>query len=159
MIKLKKTWSIIILIIASISIATALTAEYIYNILPCKMCVYQRFSYYGLIIISIIYILLKKQKHISYFLLVELLLVLGLFLSLWHVGIENNFIEGPSGCTNSLKNIGNVGDLKEYILHKPIVSCNEINWAFIGISFAIYNSLLQFLLLITNSIFIIKKND
>ena len=71
MIKLKKNWSIIILIIASISIATALTAEYIYNILPCKMCVYQRFSYYGLIIISIIYILLKKQKHISYFLLVD----------------------------------------------------------------------------------------
>ena len=159
MIKLKKNWSIIILTIAVITILTALTAEYIYNILPCKMCMYQRFSYYGLIVLSIIYILIKKQKNISYLLFVEIFLVLGLFFSLWHVGIEKNFIEGPSGCTNSLKNIGNVGDLKEYILNKPIVSCNEINWTFLGVSFAIYNSLLQLLILIINSILIIKKND
>ena len=89
----KKNWALIILIIAIVAIATALIAEHIFNILPCQMCIYQRYSYYSLIILSIIFLLLKKQNSSIYYLLVEIMLIVGLFFSLWHIGIENHTLE------------------------------------------------------------------
>ena len=154
----KKNWALIILIIAIVAIATALIAEHIFNILPCQMCIYQRYSYYSLIILSIIFLLLKKQNSSIYYLLVEIMLIVGLFFSLWHIGIENHLIGGPSSCSSDMGNISNIQDLKEYILNRPVIACDEINWTFLGVSFAIYNSILQMILLINNSRYILKKN-
>lgn len=156
---LKKNWSFFILIFSIIIISIVLTAEYIFNILPCKMCLYQRYSYYGLILLSIIFILIKKQDRKIYLFLVEILIIAGLIFSLWHVGIENHLIDGPSGCASNINNINNIENLKIYILKRPIVACDEINWTFLGISFAVYNSITQAILLIINSRFIFTKND
>ena len=92
-------------------------------------------------------------------LIIEILILTGLFFAIWHVGIENHLLTGPMGCSNIINNVNNIEELKTILTNKPIVFCDEVNWSFLGISFAIYNSLLQFLLLITNSMFIIKKND
>ena len=159
MIKLKNNWTFFILLISIAVISTALIAEYFFGILPCKMCIFQRYSYYALIILSIIFFLLKKQNHKFYYLTVEAILIVGLFFSIWHVGIENDLINGPRGCSSAIKDINNIIDLKKHILNTPIIACDQINWTFLSISFAIYNTLLQLLLITTNSIFLIKKND
>ena len=44
------------------AISIALIAEYIFNILPCKMCLYQRYPYY--FIISILDYFLSFEKNI-----------------------------------------------------------------------------------------------
>ena len=157
MIKLKNNWTFIILVISIAVISTALIAEYFYRILPCKMCIFQRYSYYALIILSVIFLLLKKQNDRFYYLIAEIILIIGLFFSIWHVGIENNLINGPVGCSSSIKDINNIIDLKKHIINTHIIACDQINWAFLGISFAIYNTLLQLALLAANSIFLIKK--
>ena len=159
MIKLKNNWTFFILLISIAVISTALIAEYFFGILPCKMCIFQRYSYYALIILSIIFLLLKKQNHKFYYLTVEAILIVGLFFSIWHVGIENDLINGPRGCSSAIKDISNIIDLKKHILNTPIITCDQINWTFLGISFSIYNTLLQLLLITTNSIFLVKKND
>ena len=110
-----------------------------------------------LIILSAIFLLLKKQNDRFYYLTAEIILIIGLFFSIWHVGIENNLINGPVGCSSSIKDINNIIDLKKHIINTPIIACDQINWAFLGISFAIYNTLLQLALLAANSIFLIKK--
>ena len=157
--RLKNNWTFFILTISFTVICIALIAEYFYGILPCKMCIFQRYSYYALIIISIVFLLLKKQNNRFYFLITEIILIVGLFFSIWHVGIENDLISGHLGCSSSIKDINNIVDLKKHITNTPIIACDQINWAFLGISFAIYNTSLQLILLITNSIFLIKKND
>ena len=159
MIKLKNNWTFVILVVSLTVICTALIAEYFYGILPCKMCIFQRYSYYALIILSIFFLLLKKQNNKFYYLIVEIILIVGLFFSIWHVGIENDLINGPVACSSTIKDINNIVDLKKHIINTPVITCDHINWAFLGISFAIYNTLLQLALLTANSIFIIKKND
>ena len=74
------------------------------------------------------------------------------------MAIENNLISGPSGCSTNVETLKNIEDLREYILNRPLSNCNEINWQFLGISFAVYNSILQFILLVINSK-LIFKND
>jgi len=159
MTKLKNNWTLVILAISLGVICTALIAEYFYGILPCKMCFYQRYSYYMLIILSIFFLLSKKQNNKFYYLIVEILLILGLFFSIWHVGIENHIFDGPVGCSSTFKDINNIVELKKHIISTTVIACDEINWTFLGVSFAIYNALLQLILLVTNSMFIIKNND
>jgi len=157
MMNLQKNWALIILLLSIIAILSALIAQYIYFIHPCKLCIYQRYPYYFLILISCFFLLLKEQNNKIYFLIIEVIFAIGLFFSIWHVAIENNLISDIIGCSASIENIDNVSELKKSIINKPLVMCNDINWSFLGISFAIYNSLLQFGLLIINSIFLVKK--
>ena len=157
MMNLQKNWALIILLLSIIAILSALIAQYIYFIQPCKLCIYQRYPYYFLILISCFFLLLKEQNNKIYFLIIEVIFAIGLFFSIWHVAIENNLISDIIGCSASIENIDNVSELKKSIINKPLVMCNDINWSFLGISFAIYNSLLQFGLLIINSIFLVKK--
>ena len=58
--KIKKNWAIIVLLISSTAILSALIAEYLFDILPCQMCLYQRYPYYFIILFSIIYIFTNK---------------------------------------------------------------------------------------------------
>ena len=154
-----KNWTILVLIISSFAILVALIAENIFGYLPCKMCLYQRYPYYMIIIISAFFLLLRNENNMVLLLIIEILLLIGLFFALWHVGIENQILIGPSGCSNIIKNAESVNELRTIITNRPIVFCDEVNWSFLGISFAIYNSLLLFALLIFNSIFLFKKND
>ena len=157
---LQKNWPAIILTISCLSITTALVAQYMFNLLPCKMCYYQRYVYYTIILLTLIFLIFKIKKSLIYLIIIEILLLIGLTLSLWHVGIENNLIEGTSGCSNILLESenpsNNINVLKEYILNNPIATCDQTNWSFLGISFAIYNAILQVVLLIINSILILK---
>ena len=61
-----RNWGVIVFAISIIAIFIALIAEYFYNLLPCKMCLYQRYPYYSIIIIYPIFLFLKKGKKIDY---------------------------------------------------------------------------------------------
>ena len=156
---LKNNWAPIILIISFFVITIALIAEHIYFLIPCKMCLYERYTYYALIIISLIFIVSKNQNNAIYYFLVEIFLLMGIVLSLWHLGIENHIISGPQGCSAAIENINSKEDLENFILNRPIASCNEINWKLLGISIVMYNSLLQIVLLIFNTIYLTRFNE
>jgi len=154
-----KNWTYIVLLISILAISIALIAENFFGYLPCKMCLYQRYPYYALIGITTIFVLLKNENNMVLLLIIEILILTGLFFAIWHVGIENHLLTGPMGCSNIINNVDNIEELKTILTNKPIVFCDEVNWSFLGISFAIYNSLLLLVLLTINSILLFKKND
>ena len=51
--KIKNNWTVIVFIISFLAISSAITAEFFFEILPCKMCLYQRYPYYFIIFVSI----------------------------------------------------------------------------------------------------------
>ena len=149
-------WGVILFFLCVVAISSALIAEYFFHILPCQMCLNQRYPYYFIISIFVVYYFIKKTSNIWLYVLTELAVLYGLFYSLWHVGIEQNLLTGPSGCSGKLEKVNSVNDLKEQILNQAIVNCNEISWVMLGISATTLNSLLLFLLLLFNTIFISK---
>ena len=152
-----KNWGGIVFIISFITIIIALVAEYFYNLLPCKMCLYQRYPYYSIIIIYPIFLFLKKHNSIMLFILFEISIVYGLFYSIWHVGIEKNIFKGPQGCSNSLEKLSSVDKLKEQIINQPIVDCATINWQIFGFSAATINLILLLFIIFFNTIFVMKN--
>ncbi len=154
--KIKKNWAIIVLAISSIAILSAFIAEYLFDILPCQMCLYQRYPYYFIILFSIIYIITKKIPLLWYYVIISISFVVGLFFSSWHIGIEQKILPGLSGCSSIVNTSQSLSRLKEQILNQNIVTCDEITWSFMGFSAATLNSFLLILLLLINTTFLIK---
>ena len=156
---IEKNWLAIILCISCITISIAFIAQYVFFIIPCEICYYQRYTYYLIIFTSIIFLSGKIKFNLFYLILIEIFLFVGLIFSIWHFGVENNLIQGSSGCTLTEFNFNNdnaknLEELKNIIKDNPIAQCNEINWSFLGISMVFYNIILQFVLIIINTILI-----
>ena len=156
---LKKYWFYVIGLLSVIAIGSALIAEYYYNLEPCKICLKQREPYYALIATLIIFLIFRWQKKIWFFLGVQIITIYGLFYSIWHVGIENKILPGPSSCSEGLDISNDTSNLKEQILSKAVVSCEEIIWSMFGLSAATINSLLLFLIFIINAIYLWNNYD
>ena len=151
-----KNWNTLILITSIISIFTVLIAEFVFNLQPCELCLKQRHPYYFIIFISLlIYLVPVSYKFLGY-LLIQLSAIYGLFYAIWHVGVENNLLNGPSGCSASLDISENVSDLKQQILSKQVISCDEVIWSFFGFSAASVNTLVLLFIFIINAIYIYK---
>ena len=118
---IKKFWATIVLVISSIAIINALIAEYVFDILPCQMCLYQRYPYYFIILISLIYIVSKKIPLEWYYWTNTLSFAIGLFFSAWHVGIEQKILPGLSGCSSTINLAQSLTELKEQILNQNII--------------------------------------
>jgi len=151
---LKKYWFYIIGLISVIAIGSALIAEYYFNLEPCKMCLKQREPYYAITAIFIIFLLFKWQKKIWFFICTQTISVYGLFYAIWHVGIENKILQGPTSCSEVLNISNETSNLKEQILSKAVINCEDVIWSMFGLSAATINSLLLFLIFVINAIYL-----
>tara|TARA_Y100001970_G_scaffold212373_1_gene259358 strand:- start:2094 stop:2585 length:492 start_codon:yes stop_codon:yes gene_type:complete len=151
-----RNWSIILIIISSISIISALTAEYLFNLTPCEMCLKQRYPYYAITILLIIFYFFKKFNNLLFLFLIEVCVLYGLFYSIWHVGIEQGLLEGPASCSGFLEQTDSIVELKKQITNKPIINCSEVIWTILGFSAATINTIILTFIFIFNTIFMIK---
>ena len=151
---LQKYWFYLVTFFSVVAIASALIAEYYFDLQPCAMCLKQREPYYIIIAGFILVMILKWQDKIWFYVGVQIVSIYGLFYSLWHVGIENKILAGPSSCSGGLNISTNTSSLKEQIISKAVINCEEVAWSIFGLSAATMNSLLLFLIFIINAIYI-----
>jgi len=151
---LNKYWFYIVGLLSIMALASAFVAEFYFDLAPCEMCLKQREPYYFIIAGFIIITILKWQEQIWFYLGVQIISIYGLFYSIWHVGIENKFLPGPVGCSSGLNMTNNASSLKEQILSKPVINCEDVVWSIFGLSAASINSLLLFLIFILNAIYV-----
>tara|TARA_Y200000002_G_scaffold368756_1_gene362162 strand:- start:343 stop:837 length:495 start_codon:yes stop_codon:yes gene_type:complete len=149
-----KYWNYILFLISLASILSALIAEYFFNLQPCELCLKQRHPYYFIIGLIIINFLIPISYKTYLFLLIQLSSLYGLFYAIWHVGVENKILKGPSGCSAGLNISTNTIDLKEQILSKQVISCDEIVWSLFGLSAASINTIILLVIFILNANYI-----
>ena len=151
---LQKYWFYLVTLFSVVALASALIAEYYFDLQPCAMCLKQREPYYIIIAGFILVMILKWQDKIWFYVGVQIVSIYGLFYSLWHVGIENKILAGPSSCSGGLNISTNTSSLKEQIISKAVINCEEVAWSIFGLSAATMNSLLLFLIFTINAIYI-----
>ena len=154
---LQKYWFYLVTLFSVVALASALIAEYYFDLQPCAMCLKQREPYYIIIAGFILVMLLKWKDKIWFYVGVQIVSIYGLFYSLWHVGIENKILAGPSSCSGGLNISTNTSSLKEQIISKAVINCEEVAWSIFGLSAATMNSLLLFLIFIINAIYIFNN--
>ena len=109
---------IIILFLSLIPLAIVYISEYLFEILPCKLCIYQRIPYIiiGIITIANILKLFKNALNKVINLTIEILLIINFSIAIFHYGIEKRFLRFQSNCVNNLKDAQNFEDYKKIFL-------------------------------------------
>ena len=151
-----RNWNYLLILISIIAILSALIAEYFYGLQPCELCLKQRHPYYLIIIITPLIFIIPYTYKIMIYILVQLATIYGLYYSLWHVGVENKLLTGPTGCSASLSISSNTADLKQQILNKQVISCDEVIWSLFGISAASFNTIVLLFIFVINVLYIKK---
>ena len=146
--------SLIVLIIVFI-------LEYIFKLIPCDMCLVERYPYFALILLSIIAMYLvriekaKLRKIIDYVSISTILF--GFIYTLRHVGVERGIIKLSTECSGVLINTSDKSALLEELNQAALVRCDEATYLFNFISIAESNLILMTFLLFINIYFLVKK--
>lgn len=130
----------IALLAAAAALAVAFTSQYVFDLWPCVLCLYQRWPYAAIIVLALAGITLRKRYGVAPFLLLAALAFLATAgIGGYHVGVEQGWWEGTAECVGDTAPVSNINDLKAKIMSTPLVRCDEVAWSLFGISMAGYN--------------------
>jgi disulfide bond formation protein DsbB len=140
-----------ILVVALATLAGAWFFQLVLEILPCPLCLEQRYAYYASVPLAAL-VAFGAMKGAPRNLLLAGLLLLGLAalgnagFGAYHAGVEWGLWKGPTDCTGPVGNLGSAGNLLERLDTVKVVRCDEVQWRFLGLSLAGYNVLISLLM-------------
>ena len=155
MVEINKTITLkLIFLISIIALSSAFFIEYVLGHQPCNLCILERIPYLMAIIIIV---LNNKFIHLEkYFILLLIFIFLGAtILSLYHLGIEQGFIEESLVC--DLKKGSDLVSKEDILrqLQEKNISCKDVTFKIFGFSLTAVNIILSlFLTFILTKIFI-----
>jgi disulfide bond formation protein DsbB len=137
--------------IAAATLAGAWFFQLVLGLVPCPLCLEQRYAYYLAVPLGVLVALAAAKDAPRGIVLAGLaLLVLAALgnavLGTYHAGVEWKFWQGPTDCTGPIGNLGSAGSLLERLDTVKVVRCDEIQWTFLGLSLAGYNVLISLLM-------------
>jgi disulfide bond formation protein DsbB len=137
-----------IFLISFIALVFAYFIEYILGHQPCNLCVYERIPYFlAILIVLINYNYNKLEKYLI--LLLAIIFLIATILSLYHLGIEEGFIQESLLC--DLEKGANIIDKDEILkqLQQKSISCKDVTFKIFGLSLTSYNILISLLITVS----------
>jgi disulfide bond formation protein DsbB len=137
-----------IFLISFIALISAYFIEYVLGHQPCNLCVYERIPYFlAILIVLINYKYNKLEKYLI--LSLAIIFLIATILSLYHLGIEQGFIQESLLC--DLEKGANIVDKDEILkqLQQKSISCKDVTFKIFGFSLTSYNIIISLLLTIS----------
>ena len=139
---IQKNYTRIIVLVSFVALISAYFIEYILGHQPCNLCLMERIPYAAALVIVIFN---YKFNHLEkyFILLLSIVFLASTLLSLYHLGIEQGFIEESLVCDlqNSSKILSKEEILKQ--LQEKRVSCKDVTFKIFGLSLTSYNILIS----------------
>ena len=151
MVEINKTITLkLIFLISIIALSSAFFIEYVLGHQPCNLCILERIPYLMAIIIIV---LNYKFIHLEKYFIILLILVFlaATILSLYHLGIEQGFIEESFVC--DLKKGSDLVSKEDILkqLQEKNISCKDVTFKIMGLSLTSYNILISLLITISSA--------
>ena len=140
-----------ILVIAAATLAGAWFLQLVRQILPCPMCLEERYAYYFAVPFAAL-VAVAAAKGAPRGVVLAGLAILALaalgsaVFGAYHAGVEWGFWKGPTECTGPLVDFGKAGNLFDQLDQVKVIRCDEVQFRFLGISLAGYNALISLLM-------------
>jgi disulfide bond formation protein DsbB len=145
------TAALTVTVIAAATLAGAWYFQLVLDIVPCPLCLEQRYAYYLAVPLGVL-LALAAAKHAPRAVLLVGLAILALAalgnagLGTYHAGVEWGLWQGPTECTGPIGNLGSAADLLKRLDTVKVIRCDEVQWRFLGLSLAGYNVLISLLM-------------
>ena len=136
-----------IFLVSIIALVSAFFIEYILGHQPCNLCILERIPYLlAIILVLLNYKFIQFKKF--FVLLLAIIFLAGTILSLYHLGIEQGFIEESLFC--DLKSGSNLLSKEEILkqLQEKSINCKDVTFKIFGLSLTSYNILISLLITI-----------
>ena len=151
MVRINKTITLkLIFLVSIIALSSAFFIEYVLGHQPCNLCILERIPYLMAIIIIV---LNYKFIHLEKYFIILLILVFlaATILSLYHLGIEQGFIEESFVC--DLKKGSDLVSKEDILkqLQEKNISCKDVTFKIMGLSLTSYNILISLLITISTA--------
>ena len=144
---IQKNYTRIIVLVSFVALISAYFIEYILGHQPCNLCLMERIPYVAALVIVIFN---YKFNHLEkyFILLLSIVFLASTLLSLYHLGIEQGFIEESLVCDlqNSSKILSKEEILKQ--LQEKRVSCKDVTFKIFGLSLTTLNIIISILITI-----------
>lgn len=139
---------LLLIVIPAAALAIAFASQIWGGLQPCILCIWQRWAHGAIIAIAVLGLaaaLAGRRRGAALLTLVAgLAAMVGAGIALYHVGVEQQWWPGTSGCgAGALIPGQGLETLRQQIEAAPIVRCGDVPWSLFGISMAGYNALLS----------------
>jgi len=122
-------------------LAVAFASQYWGGLLPCQLCLWQRWAYAAAIALAAVAIILPRHLRRAGAAAAALAVLAGAGIAAFHAGVEYHWWQGLSSCTGNLNTNQSLAGLEQQLLATPVIPCDRPAWAMLGISMAGYNFL------------------
>lgn len=111
---------------------------------PCKLCLWQRWPHAAAIAVGGLVLLLGPLALLAVAGALSALTTSG--IGVYHTGVERGWWEGPTSCTGGGDSLAGMSGADLLSLEGPndIVMCDDVAWAFAGVSMASWNAIISF---------------
>ena len=139
----------LLLFAASAAVLAIAWASQIWGrLLPCELCLYDRWPYYAALALGAVALLAGRRRVSAAALaLAALVFIAGAGLAFYHVGVEHHWFAGPSACTSG----GPASSLEEFkrrLLAQQPVACDQPEWSLFGVTLAGFDLLVALALVL-----------
>ena len=127
---------------AGAALAAAFVAQYVFHLLPCILCIWERWAYGVALAAGLLGLAFARRsgtrRALTWLAILGFVAVAG--ISVYHVGVEQGWWTGSTECSGAGISAGmSREDLKSAILGAPKVACTDVAWDLWGISLAGFN--------------------
>lgn len=134
---------ILALAVPALLLIGALGSQYWGGLVPCEMCLWQRYPHYAAVVAAALAMLFARTPiNRPLVILAGLLILVSGGLGIYHAGAEYKFWKGPEHCTSA---VAGGADFLKALLAAPIIRCDEPQWSLLGISLAGFNAIFSIL--------------
>ena len=122
----------------------ALGSQYLGGLAPCEMCYWQRWPHGAAILLAGLAFTAAPASQRSRTLVLLAAMAIGISgaIGVYHAGVELGLFEGLTTCAATAGGAG-TADLLNQIMSAPLVRCDQVQFAFLGISMAGWNAILS----------------
>jgi disulfide bond formation protein DsbB len=136
--------------VAALTLAGAWFFQLVLDIVPCPLCLEQRYAYYLAVPLGLLVALAAAKRAPRGVVMVGLVLLAlaalaNAGLGAYHAGVEWGLWQGPTDCTGPMLDLSK-GGLLDNLDKVKVVPCDKVQWRFLGLSLAGYNVLISLLM-------------
>lgn len=144
---------------AALALLLGLMAEHFLGLVPCQLCLYQRYVYIFICILALGFAIAKRSQILGLYLSALSFLSNGA-LAFYQVLIEKKIISAPQSCTGDVA-AESVEELRHKLVTTKLAACDEVSWSLFNVSMAGYGALFCFactVLIMIYSVHYLRKN-
>ncbi|MCK5546207.1 MAG: disulfide bond formation protein B [Rhodospirillaceae bacterium] len=136
----KRLYPLLMLGASVAALAGAYIAQYVFDLEPCILCLYQRIPFALAIALALVALFRPDFAKAIMAMLIAVFIFEG-GLAFYHVGVEQHWWAAATGCSSTGEISKSPAEMLKNIQKSIPKPCDEVDWTILGISMATWNVL------------------